>query len=679
VSVIFLVALLGLPQSTERRELLVVYGGVEPTNFEEAVRNFAGFRFESVKLLEAEVATRDDLSRGALALVGTSASNRWLRELSSKLPVLARQAEEFAEPGDSIALRTRNPLNPEAPLFVVTGNSNGAVRDALGGRRRADVHVRRNGKTLVLVTYDPEAVRRFSVAAKPALSTERFDYFIQGGTGPSLELLAAANEALMKSIARQFPLRPVRLEIHLYPSLEEKGLVTDDTRVAHLEGDALHAVLGIDRTPERLLVERILEVPDRTVRRGLASVLVGDDLDENDRTARRLLETSDPPKLSALEGESPYVVDALTTSFARFVLDARGPEAFASPERGSLENDWRADLLRKTFPDAPGPGPPETFQRGFTFAHEGFNIDNGYLSSRGERSLERLSGLGIDAVAIVPYAFMRDPLEIAPLSVPERPGSETDEEVTQAIATAKAKGMTVLLKPQIWIRRSWPGEIETKTPEDEERFFDEYGRWIRHYALMAERHGVEILAIGTELSKMTLGRKARWEALVEDVRSVYRGKLVYAANWGAEVEHVEFWPLLDYVGVDFYYPLSSEDAPEDGELRREFESALDEIQAVSRRHGKPVLLTEIGYASTKSPWKSPHASDRQRELAPEDQARAYRIAFEALADETDWIRGTYWWKWPTDLARGGPSDRGFTPNGKPAEDVVRAWYRDRLR
>jgi hypothetical protein len=35
----------------------------------------------------------------------------------------------------------------------------------------------------------------------------------------------------------------------------------------------------------------------------------------------------------------------------------------------------------------------------------------------------------------------------------------------------------------------------------------------------------------------------------------------------------------------------------------------------------------------------------------------------------------YWWKWPTDPALGGAGDPGFTPNGKPAEEVIRRHYR----
>ena len=209
--------------------------------------------------------------------------------------------------------------------------------------------------------------------------------------------------------------------------------------------------------------------------------------------------------------------------------------------------------------------------------------------------------------------------------------------------------------------------------------FREYGEWIRHYALMAQELEVPLFAIGTELAKLTHGHRHRWQTLIEDIRQLYSGKLVYAANWGKEVQQVDFWDLLDYIGVDFYYPLSAHEHPSDEELEKGFEAALGQVRALHERHRKPVILTEIGYASTKSPWKKPHASDQEHELSPEDQARAYEIAFRCLADETDWIHGIYWWKWPTDLRRGGDGHRGFTPNGKAAEDVLLRWYGSRLQ
>jgi len=647
-----------------------------------AARSLDARRQGTLTLLEASEAKETDLARRGVVLVGTVRSNPWIARIANGFPVavdekaIRLRGKVYDGARDSLQLVYPSPFRAAALLSMITGNSDEAVLDALGSRRRGDFQIRRDGTTLVLGRFrddwslDPEEIRELESADDPS--------------SEEIVRRSGAARARVEDLFGPLP-QQVLPDMRLYPSLEHKGLVTDDTRPAHFDGPRLHAVAGAGTEPERLLAERLLEsrIADDALRRGVSTLMVAParDLDSFDRTSLRLSRISDPPRLASVEGESPFVLEAMSASFARFVLRDRGPEALSRPlaelaDLETLERRWLQSLEADERPRLPALA---RFQRGMTLAHEGFEIHDGYLSARSDRSLDELQSLGVDSVAIVPYAFMADPSRVTPLAVPERAGSETDEAVIHAIDSAKSRGMTVLLKPQIWLSRSWPGEIEPCGPEGEERFFREYGRWIRHYALMAENHGVELLAIGTELSNMTRGRTSRWETLIRDIRILYRGQLVYAANWGDEVEQVGFWPLLDFIGVDFYYPLSSEDSPSDEALRAGFERSLEPIRALSRRLSKPVLLTEIGYASTRSPWKSPHASDHEREPSPEHQARAYEAVFAALADETSWLRGMYWWKWPTDMALGGAGDSGFTPHGKPAEEVLRRGYGSRIQ
>ena len=656
------VVLLAAIQTPNRswRELLVVHGDELRTEYLESLT-----RRRNVTWLPASKAKLADLARGNVMLVGTVRANRFIRELAPET-----FNPWYERPGYVVQIVQRNPLNRDYRMSFVIGEIEEPVR-----RRRADVHIRHQGRTTILAFAGDDAAfeeRRFELADEPQLELGGFRFFVHG--------FEARDDDL-----RRLVVEGKRADVHVYRSLEEKGLITDDTRSAHMEDGDFHVVVGIDERPARFIAENLADVDvPLLVRRGLAAVAVYDakTLDRLDETARRLLSTTHPPSLSELVDDerflaaSPFVTDALSASFVRFV-GARFV-GDREPDIVRLERDWARSLAAKTEPES-SLSPPSTFQRGVTYAHMGYQIHNGYLSKQSDDALSNLGRLGIDSVAIVPYAFMRDPKNIVPLDVPTRAGSETDEDVIHAIRRARAQGMTVMVKPQIWVRRSWPGEIDPSSDADEERFFQEYRLWILHYALMAEAYDVPLLAIGTELAKLTQGHRAQWESIIEDIRSVYRGKLVYAANWGAEVENVDFWDLLDYIGVDFYYPLSFEDQPSDDELTKGFESALDQIRKLHERYQKPVLLTEIGYASTKSPWKKPHASHQTRELAPEDQARAYAIAFAALEDETDWIHGMYWWKWPTNPNRGGLEHRGFTPNRKPAEEVLRRWYGSRLQ
>jgi hypothetical protein len=316
------------------------------------------------------------------------------------------------------------------------------------------------------------------------------------------------------------------------------------------------------------------------------------------------------------------------------------------------------------------------FQRGFNFAHEGYRIHDGFGSARAAQSLDHLSTLGTNALAVLPYSFLAAPGLPGPFPIPTRPGSENDEAVTHAILAAQARGMAVMLKPHIWLRGSWAGEVRMSTDADWDRFFVEYARWIGHYALLAEARGVESLCLGTELTAATLERPHDWRRLAHRIRQVYSGRLGYCANWGEEVESLAFWDAVDFIGVSFYYPLSSRANPSERELRRGADRALDRLEELGRRHGRPVILAEAGFASSPTPWRRPWEEERGADarVDREAQARSYRILTQAL-EGREGIGGIYWWKWPSTGPTEARRPAGFTPAGKPAEAVVGAWFR----
>ena len=56
-----------------------------------------------------------------------------------------------------------------------------------------------------------------------------------------------------------------------------------------------------------------------------------------------------------------------------------------------------------------------------------------------------------------------------------------------------------------------------KNEEDWNQFFDYYYRWIRHYALMAEIHQMDILCIGVEFAKATIQRGEDWKKIIRKI------------------------------------------------------------------------------------------------------------------------------------------------------------------
>ncbi|MFQ5675651.1 MAG: hypothetical protein ACE5G1_07130, partial [bacterium] len=316
------------------------------------------------------------------------------------------------------------------------------------------------------------------------------------------------------------------------------------------------------------------------------------------------------------------------------------------------------------------------FQKGFCYAHEGYQIHDGYISRKSAESLAKLNSLGTEWISLTPFGYLRHRHRPTPITFSSGAGSENDESLISAFLQAKTLGMGVMLKPHILMggrEWGWPGEVEMKNKADWRTFFESYTRWIKHYALLAEIYKMDAFCVGVELLKTTRKHQAEWRAIIREIRRIYHGPLVYAANWGDEFEQIKFWDALDYIGLNCYYPLSKKDRVTLEDLKKGAAKFLPTIARVAKEYNKPVLLTEVGFCSRARTWQRPHARLRRSPPYFADQALAYEAVFESFWDQ-DWFYGFYWWKWPTYLEYGGRDNSGFTPNGKPAEKVVAKWY-----
>ena len=320
---------------------------------------------------------------------------------------------------------------------------------------------------------------------------------------------------------------------------------------------------------------------------------------------------------------------------------------------------------------------PESFLRGMTFAHEGYRGHNGYGGDLVGPSMDSLNRLGANAISVVPYTFMRGEGRVDSLPIPEHYGAENDSAVLGCIRKAHDRGLQVMLKPQIWVRGSWPGDIDYASEDDWAAFFRAYERWILHYARMAERENIHSLCIGTELRYATLKHPERWRSMIAAIREEYHGTLTYAANWGEEFENLTFWDALDVMGLNSYYPLSVEDEPSDSTLRQGALAWMRMADGLSRAHDRPYWLTEVGFRSVERAWQNPHAEAGEREASLAAQRRCYE-ALAAAVCSSERLEGMFIWKWPSYL--GHQEDRegrrtGFVPGGKPAGEVLQYLYR----
>lgn len=285
-------------------------------------------------------------------------------------------------------------------------------------------------------------------------------------------------------------------------------------------------------------------------------------------------------------------------------------------------------------------------------------------------ALRRLVELGAEWVAVVPICYQ--PRVEIPLI---RCSPEGREGVRGLIRAAKSLGLKVLLKPHLDVEDGrWRGLIDFGDDEAAwAEWFRAYGAFILGYAQLAREEGVEMFCVGAEL-KGTVGRRRDWLGVIQGVRKVYGGPLIYAANWNGEMWEVSFWDALDYVGIDAYYPLTGRFSPTLDELVSGWSRPLNSLGCLAGRTGKGIIFTEVGYRSVDGAARAPWDRRIRGEPDPQEQALCYRAFFQAVWGKEPWFGGVFFWYWSLDPAAGGPADTGYTPRGKPAAEVLERWF-----
>ncbi len=252
---------------------------------------------------------------------------------------------------------------------------------------------------------------------------------------------------------------------------------------------------------------------------------------------------------------------------------------------------------------------------------------------------------------------------------------ETKEGAKHYIKVLNKSGIKVMLKPQIWVNDGvFTGKIKMTNEADWEILEETYSNFILDFAQVAEDAKADIFCIGTELESFVTNRPDYWKHLISEVRKIYKGQLTYAANWN-EFERTPFWNLLDYIGIDAYFPVSNEKTPTVEECLKGWEKHKATIKSFNETYDKPVLFTEFGYRSVDYSGKAPWTIDRtENDVNMEAQVNTTKALFETFWKE-EWFAGGFVWKWFHfhDKA-GGKNNNRFTPQNKPAESVISSYY-----
>lgn len=283
-----------------------------------------------------------------------------------------------------------------------------------------------------------------------------------------------------------------------------------------------------------------------------------------------------------------------------------------------------------------------------------------------------LRQLGVNSVAIVFPLFQEDwQADMVKISSKKTP---TMTEINGLIVAAQAEGLSVMLRPildekSIMKSGHWRGTIQPKNPE---AWFESYRSLMLTYAELAQTTSVEVFNIGTELNSLQNNHSAEWIQLIKDVREVYQGKLIYSFNWDrvSDIPAIEFVSLLDYVGIDAYFPLDVPDDASVGTLEEAWKKWMREVEEIS--NDKSIVITEAGIIPVSGAYRTPYVwSIPDGTLDQQAQANYYEATYNMWRPM---IEGIYWWS--VTLSEPNPNVIDFSPLGSPTESVIKQFFLD---
>lgn len=290
-----------------------------------------------------------------------------------------------------------------------------------------------------------------------------------------------------------------------------------------------------------------------------------------------------------------------------------------------------------------------------------------------DANLKPVINVNANWITVMPFAFIPKGTASVQYNQNFQWSGETVNGIEHTISLAKKNNLKVLLKPHIWTHYSWIGDLTFHSEKEWKTFEASYTKYILEFATLSEKLNVEIFCIGVEAKKMVIERPGFWTELIHQVRTVYSGKITYAANWD-NYQNVSFWSLLDFIGIDAYFPISNAKTPSYQSCFIGWKPHYIAIKKLSLLTGKKIIFTEFGYRNIDYTAKEPWNESSNQTFNSIAQENAYQAIFSRFWGES-WFAGGFLWKWfPDHTNTGGVKNNRFTPQNKPVESIIKLFY-----
>jgi len=320
------------------------------------------------------------------------------------------------------------------------------------------------------------------------------------------------------------------------------------------------------------------------------------------------------------------------------------------------------------------------------------------------QAMQNIRALGANWVVLTPTWSYTDayPLVLAPVPGRDSFWNDTYRMVTQA----RAQNMSVAIFPTPRFTSTsdifWASA--PKNADWWQTWFDHYRAFVINYADLATQSGAQTLILGGDWlspalpagklpdgnpSGVPADAETRWRSIITEVRSHFRGKILWALPYEQEYVDTPLGFLNDIDGIYLLWSVKLSDVsnPSKTDMANEAGRVLDtNVSPLASLIGKPIILglaypSATGSASgclsdgrggclhwTQLSQPNPDVSSLNLDL--QLQADIYEAVLTAVNDR-QWVggvvsRGYYP---PTIL-----QDKSASIHGKPAADILWYWY-----
>ncbi len=258
--------------------------------------------------------------------------------------------------------------------------------------------------------------------------------------------------------------------------------------------------------------------------------------------------------------------------------------------------------------------------------------------------------------------------------------SPTEESLRRTFRQARARSLRMMFFPTLNMREEaenaewWRGNIE---PANWDQWWASYRTFNVRLAELAQEGGVEWYSLGTEMAS-THPFPDQWRRLAAEVRTVFKGKLLYSVNFDSH-DTFTFGDCLDVIGINTYDPIAKyDDYPSPDQIRDAWWWIVFKARTLTARFQRPTLITEVGYPSVAHAHVGPWDFRTEKPVDLLLQDTLLKGAFGVLRHWSDGD-AVFYYLYGEHLNRkpvGGPLDRTYAVWGKPAEATLRKYFRE---